>query len=79
MVAVNSLKIEIDREECIGDAACEAEAPDTFFMDDDSIARVQDKIGDEFEAIMAAAAACPVACIKLVDDKCKKQLYPEED
>lgn len=79
MAEVKSLKIEIDREECIGDAACEAEAPDTFFMDDDSIACVQDQVGDEFEAIMAAAAACPVDCIKLVDEKCKKQLYPEED
>ncbi len=79
MPEVKSLKIEIDRGECIGDGACEAEAPETFFMDDDSIACVQDKVGDEFEAIMAAAEACPVDCIKLVDGQCEKQIYPEPE
>ncbi len=43
LVAINlngldKLKISIDCDECIGDGACEAEAPETFFMDDDSIA-----------------------------------------
>ncbi|MCH7995414.1 MAG: ferredoxin [Planctomycetes bacterium] len=79
MPELKSLKIEIDRGECIGDGACEVEAPETFFMDDDSIACVQDKIGDEFEAIMAAAEACPVDRIRLVDGQCEKQLYPENE
>lgn len=52
MPEMKSLKIEIDRGACIGDGACVAEAPETFFMGDDSIACVQDKVGDEFEAIM---------------------------
>jgi len=79
MPEVGKLKILIDREECIGDAACEAEAPETFYMDDDAKACVRPEVGDDAESIVAAAEACPVDCIKIVDSEANKTLYPEED
>ncbi len=78
MPDVEKLKILIDREECIGDAACEAEAPETFYMDDDAIACVRAKIGDDMESIVAAAEACPTDCIKVVDGEANKTIYPED-
>jgi ferredoxin len=78
MPDTDKLKIIIDREECIGDAACEAEAPETFYMDDDAKACVREKVGDDVESVLAAAECCPVDCIKIVDGACDKTLYPED-
>lgn len=72
------LKIIIDREECIGDSACEADAPNTFAMDDDNKAIVVDPQGDDMECIQAAAEACPVECIRLIDEATGQTVYPEE-
>ena len=78
MPDVNKLKIVIDREECIGDGACENEAPDTFEMDDDAKAIVKEKPGDDFDAIMEAAKACPTECITVIDTETDKKLFPED-
>lgn len=78
MPDVSKLKITIDRDECIGDGACEGEAPDTFSMDDDAKAVVAETPGDDFETIMAAAEACPTECIKVIDTETGEQLCPKE-
>ena len=36
MADIDKLKINIDRDECIGDGLCANEAPETFEMDDES-------------------------------------------
>ena len=79
MPDVSKLKIIVDEEECIGDGACESEAPETFEMNDDSKAVVKNPVGDDFEAIMEAAKACPTECIKIIDGDTNKQLFPEEE
>ncbi len=78
MADVSKLKITIDRDECIGDGACESEAPDTFVMDDDSKAVVVEKPGDEYDTIIEAAKVCPVDCIHVVDSESGEKLCPEE-
>ena len=78
MPDVNKLKIVIDRDECIGDGACENEAPETFEMDDESKAVVKEPPGDSLEAIMEAAKACPTECIAITDTESGNKLYPEE-
>ena len=78
MPEVAKLKITIDREECIGDGACESEAPETFVMDDESKAIVTEVPGDDFDAIIAAAESCPVDCIHIVDTETGEKLCPEE-
>lgn len=69
-------KIEVDRELCIGDQACCAEAPNTFEMDDENIAIVTDPAGDSDEEILAAAKICPVDAIILYDENGNK-VWPE--
>jgi ferredoxin len=72
------LKICIDRDECIGDKACENDAPETFGMDDDDKAVVLNPQGDDLESILAAAENCPVDCITVIDEETGEKLYPKE-
>jgi len=71
------LKICIDREECIGDAICVNEAPETFDLDDDQKAVVLASDGDEREYIVEAAKSCPLDIITLTDAETGEQIYPE--
>jgi ferredoxin len=70
-------KITIDRELCIGDQACCAEAPNTYEMDDENIAIVTNPEGDSPEEILAGAKICPVDAIILVDEDTGQQVWPE--
>lgn len=70
-------KIEIDRELCVGDGACADDAPDTFEMDDEDIAKVQDGEHDDAETILAAAQACPTEAIILYDAETGEKVWPE--
>jgi ferredoxin len=69
--------IEIDRELCIGDQACCAEAPNTYEMDDENIAIVTNPEGDSPEEILAGAKICPVDAIILKDAETGEQVWPE--
>lgn len=70
-------KIIIDRELCIGDQACCAEAPDTIEMDDENIASVKDPEGNTPEQILAAARICPVDAITLIELTTGEQAWPD--
>jgi len=70
-------KIEIDRELCIGDGACCGEAPNTFEMDSDNIAKVTNPDGHTPEEILQAAQVCPVDAIKLFDAATGEQVWPK--
>ncbi len=78
MPDVDKLKIVVDRDECIGDGACENEAPETFELDDEAKAVVKENPGDSFDAIMEAAKACPTECIHITDTATGEKLFPEE-
>lgn len=69
-------KIEIDRDECLGDGLCCDDAPCTFEMDDD-VAVVKDPAGDTPEEILEAARNCPVDAITLIDADTGEQVWPE--
>ena len=77
MPDIDKLKIEIECEECIGDGMCVNEAPETFELNDDSIAVLKDNSTDELEYILDAARACPLDIIKVVEKDSGKQLYPD--
>lgn len=68
--------IKVDRDLCIGDQACCAEAPNTFEMDDENIAIITNPAGDSDEEILAAAKICPVDAIILTDES-GNQVWPE--
>jgi ferredoxin len=59
------MKVIVDEDKCCGFAACLSIAPDIFDMDGQNIATVLDAEPrpDQYEAVRAAAAACPTAAI----------------
>jgi ferredoxin len=58
-----SLRIEIDRERCMGQGTCEFYAPATFTLGDDGISKVVDPEGDTEEKVVLAAKGCPTQAI----------------
>lgn len=70
------MKVVVDRNVCISAADCVAIAPNTFELDEEGKSIVKNPPGDNLEAILEAAKACPVACIYVFDDN-GKQLWPE--
>ena len=71
-------KIEVDREECIGDNLCVEEAEGTFEMDDEDIAIVINPEGDDPDTILEAAKSCPVDAIILHDAETGEKVWPED-
>lgn len=69
------MKIEVDRELCIGAAPCVAVAGGVFQLDDEGKAYVVDPKGADDDTILLAAQACPVLAIKLFDDN-GVQIFP---
>lgn len=74
----NRFKITVDEETCIGDGLCAEEAPETFEMNDDDKAVVVNPDGNDREAILDAARACPTDAITVTDEETGEQLYPEQ-
>jgi ferredoxin len=62
------LKISIDREACIGAAACVAAAGKTFALDKEEKSIVINPNGDEKGNILKAEAGCPTLAIKVEEE-----------
>jgi ferredoxin len=71
-------KIEIDREACIGDEQCCADAEGTFEMDDEGKTIVKDPEGNTPDEILEAAKNCPTDAIILYDVESGDKVWPEE-
>lgn len=69
-------KIEIDRDECIGEGTCVDCAPNTFAMDDEDISTVTNPAGDSDDDVMCAAQDCPQECIRLFNAATGEKVYP---
>jgi len=69
-------KIQIESEECDGDKLCCEEAPNTFALNSDGMAKVINPNGDPPEDILAAAQACPLQAIALYDYDTGKKVWP---
>ena len=63
----HNLKIEIDRDLCIGSGDCQRLAPEVFELDDRDIAVVLDPAGAEPETLRDAERACPTGAIQIID------------
>ncbi|MBI4127954.1 MAG: ferredoxin [Parcubacteria group bacterium] len=70
------MRIEIDRDICIGAASCEVIASKTFKLDNERKAIVINPNGDDAATIMEAAKSCPVLAIYLYGED-GKQIFPE--
>lgn len=61
--ALNRIRIEVDRDLCIGSGDCVDTAPDVFVLDDEGKAVVLDSDAAEVEDVVEAARNCPVTAI----------------
>ena len=71
-------KIEVDRDECIGDGLCCEDAPNTFELDDEAKAIIKSAEGDPPEDVLTAAQNCPVDAIILHEADSGKKVWPED-
>ncbi len=60
------LRIEIDRDRCVGSGNCVFWAPGTFDLDDDGQSVVVDPTGDPDDRIRVAVEGCPSKAISVV-------------
>lgn len=71
------MKIEIDRDLCIGAAPCVAIAPEVFELDAEGKAIVIDPKGADDETIMLGAEACPTFAVILFEEESGQQIFPK--
>ena len=64
-----ALRIEIDREACMGSGNCNFWAPGVFDLDDDGIAIVVDPDGRAEDRIVLAVDGCPTKAITVWHDE----------
>jgi ferredoxin len=59
------MRVEADRDRCMGSGACVFECPEVFAQDDEGIVLLLTEAPDESQraSVVLAAEACPVACI----------------
>lgn len=60
------IRIEIDRERCVGSGNCLFWAPETFTLDDDGMSVVVDPRGNDVDRVRVAAEGCPTRAITVV-------------
>ena len=72
---VEDMKVEVDREKCIGAATCVMIAPDVFELDSEMKAVVKDVKAASPEVILEAAQSCPTLAISVFDDA-GKRIFP---
>jgi ferredoxin len=65
MFEAGGLKIEVDRDVCIGSGLCSVYAPGTFSQDDEAKVFVLDPEGDGADDIRTAVGACPTRALRL--------------
>jgi len=70
-----ALKITVNKNRCIGSGDCVETAPAVFQLDDEGKSDVVNPTGAGDNSIVAAARACPVKAITIVDDN-GMQLFP---
>jgi ferredoxin len=62
-----ALRIQVDRDRCMGSGNCSFHAPSTFDLDDDLKAVVVDVDGDPPAKLRLAAEACPTGALRVTE------------
>jgi ferredoxin len=70
------LKTTVNKAKCISSEDCVESAPAVFRLDDDGKSQVYNPTGASDATILAAARACPVKAIVVVDEETGAQLFP---
>ena len=72
--ALNRIRIEVDRDLCIGSGDCVDSAPDVFCLDDEGKAIVLDQDAAPVAEVVDAARNCPVTAIFVIGED--GDIYP---
>jgi len=72
--AVNRIKIEVDRDLCIGSGDCVDYVPEVFALDDEGKAIVLDTDAADIDDVVEAARNCPVTAIFVIGEE--GEIYP---
>lgn len=75
-VIVGKYKIKVLRDACIGAASCVAVAAQTFQLDGENKAVVQEGSQDPADTILMAAQSCPTKAIVVIDNETGQQVWP---
>jgi ferredoxin len=70
-----SLRVSVDHDACVGNAACTRRAPGVFRLNEDMQSEVIDAAGADPDLILAAAENCPVSAIRVVDADTNETLF----
>ena len=70
------LKPAVNQVKCVGSGDCIETAPTVFTLNDEGKSEVIDAAGVPEAAILAAARACPVKAITVIDEDSGAQLFP---
>ena len=71
-----ALRIVVDRLRCISSGNCIDTAPGVFQLDEYDRSVIIDPRGAAPDMIVAAAEACPVEAIKIIDEQAGQQIVP---
>ena len=63
-----ALKIEINREQCMGSGNCSFWAPGVFDLDDEGVSVVVDPTAQPEDKIILAGQGCPTQAISITRD-----------
>jgi ferredoxin len=69
-------RIDVDRARCIGSGMCVGTAPGRFELDGDSRSHPVTETGPADQAVLDAAASCPVEAITVVDTATGEAIDP---
>jgi ferredoxin len=61
------MRVEVDRDLCVGSGTCELLAPDVFEVGEDGVVRVLQPGQADEGAVRDAAAQCPTGALGLAD------------
>lgn len=70
----NRIRVEVDRDLCIGSGDCVATEPDVFELDDEGKAVVIDADAAPVDDVVEAARNCPVTAIFVIGED--GDIYP---
>lgn len=76
VVQIGKYQVKVLRSACIGAASCVAVSPNTFKLDHESKAVIQEGSVDMPETILMAAQSCPTKAIIVIDTETGKQVWP---
>ncbi len=74
LAPVNRIRVEVDRDLCIGSGDCVATAPAVFELDEEGKAVVIDPDGAPTDEVVEAARNCPVTAIFVIGEE--GDIYP---